>query len=312
MSNVFCLTFNSNFAPENNYQVMPQNTGKRLVEALSKQLERIEYFSSAENISPNLAIHELRKTFKRMRALICFYIEYPEEFPPEYHNQIKYFGRSFSNMRESFVNIQVFERIAAGDLLIPERKNKIVREKLIEKNKALIDTGFFEAEGYLPIQQFGKMLAHQLEKFQIGQPSLVQIVRQLEVSYQEPYDLYDQTWSGSNPALFHELRKKLKRLMYQYDFIRYIHPRFFKTKTFQLNKITEQLGEDHDLFVFLEELKNENYDFNGEELEILQNKVQYLCDVNRVKLFPRLKQFFNETPEIFNQKLETIFKISVD
>ncbi|HSH20834.1 MAG TPA: CHAD domain-containing protein [Draconibacterium sp.] len=299
------------FVARKNNQVMPHNTGKRLVEALSKQLERIEYFSSAAYVSPNLAVHEMRKTFKRMRALVRFYIEYPEEFPPEYRSQIKYFGRSFSVMRESFVNIQIFERIAAENNLVQERKIRAAREKLTEKNKKLIEKGFFEAEGYLPVQNFGKLLAHQLERFEIGQLSLVQFVRQLEISYDDSYSLYNQIWSGSDPELMHELRKKMKRLMYQYDFIRYMHPRFFKSKTFQLNNITEQLGEDHDLFIFLNELKSGGYDFNAEEFEILENKVNHLREVNHVKLFPRLKQFFIDNPEVYNKKLESIFKVSI-
>ena len=290
---------------------MPHNSGKKLVEALSKQLERIEYFSSAENVSPNLAVHEMRKTFKRIRALVRFYIDYPEEFPLEYSTQIKYFGRSFSVMRESFVNVQIFERIAAGDHLLPEKKIKAAREKLAEKNKLVVEQGFLKAEGYLPIQNFVALIAHQMERFEFGQPSLIQFVRQLEVSYKEAFDLYKDIWAGSDPELMHELRKKMKRLMYQYDFIRYIHPRYFKSKTFQLNNITEQLGEDHDLYIFLKEMKYGGFDFNVTEFEIIENKVEHLREVNRVKLFPRLKQFFGETPEIFNQKLKTIFKVSV-
>jgi len=290
---------------------MPHNAGKRLVEALSKQLERIDYFSSAENVSPNLAVHEMRKTFKRMRALVRFYIDFPDEFPPDYSTQIKYFGRSFSIMRESFVNMQIFERIAAGDHLLPEKKIKATREKLGEKNKLVVEQGFYKAEGYLPIQKFGKLLALHLERFEFGQPSIIQFVRQLNISYQEAFDLYRQIWAGSDPELMHELRKKMKRLMYQYDFIRYIQPRYFKLKTYHLNNITEQLGEDHDLYVFLNEMKNGSYDFNTAEFEIIKNKVQHLRDVNRVKLFPRLKQFFGESPEIFNHKLEVIFKVSV-
>ncbi len=290
---------------------MPHNAGKRLTEAISKQLERIGYFSSAAYVSPNLAVHEMRKTFKRLRALVRFYIDCPDKFPPDYHKQIKYFGRSFSIMRESFVNMQIFERISAENHIIPERKIKAVREKLAEKNRSVIEQGCLQAKSYLPIQNFGKLLANQLERFEIGQPSLAQFVKQLEVSYFEAFDLYKQIWAGSNPELIHELRKKMKRLMYQYDYIRFLHPRFFKSKAFQLNNITEQLGEDHDLFVFLEELKNTGHDFTNIEFEIIKNKVQHLREVNQVKLFPRLKQFFIDNPEIFNQKLEGIFMVSV-
>lgn len=290
---------------------MPHIAGKRLTEAISKQLERIEYFSSAENVSPNLAVHEMRKTFKRLRSLVHFYIDYPDEFPPDYSTQIKYFGRSLSVMRESFVNVQIFERIVTENHIIPERKMKSFREKLAEKNRLVIEQGFLQAEGYLPIQNFGKLLARQLERFEIGQPSLLQIVKQLEVSYLEAFELFKQISADSEPEKIHELRKKMKRLMYQYDFIRFLHPRFFKSKTFQLNNITERLGEDHDLFVFLEDIKNTEHDFTNVEFEIIENKVQHLREVNQVKLFPRLKQFFSDTPLIFNQKLETIFKVSV-
>jgi hypothetical protein len=69
---------------------MPHRAGKQLTETIAKQLERIEYFCTAENISPNLAVHEMRKTFKRMRALLRFYNAFPEEFSPDFILQIKY------------------------------------------------------------------------------------------------------------------------------------------------------------------------------------------------------------------------------
>ena len=289
---------------------MPQTTGKRLVEALRKQLERIEYFSSVENVSPNLAVHELRKTFKRLRALLVFYANLPDDFSPEIQTNLKHFGRTFSEMRESFVNLQVFERITSGDVLVPERKIKACREKLTEKNKELIDKGFFEKEEHLLVQNFGKNLESQLENLSHLHPSSIHIVKQLEKTYFDAFEINSQLWTGSDPHFIHELRKKLKRLMYQFEFVRYMQPRFFKSKTFQLNTITEQLGEDHDLFIFLEETKKEEYEFDSEELTIIENKIQHLREINHIKLFPRLKKFFGEAPEVFNSRLETIFKVS--
>ena len=290
---------------------MPHNAGKRLVEAVKKQLERIEYFSSAENISPNLAVHEMRKIFKRTRALLMFYIDFPVEFPPEYSTQIKYFGRSLSVMRESFVNMQLFDRITAANTLIAERKIRNVKDKLADKNKEIIETGFLEVEGYLPIQKFSKNLEEQMDNVEITTPSVHQFAGQLKISYQQAYDFYSNLGLDPDAITAHELRKKMKRLWYQFDFIRYVHPRFFKSKTYQLNNITDKLGEDHDLYVLLTELKQEQYDFNAEELEIIENQVQHLREINLLKLNPRLKHFFSEPPEVFNLKLEAIFKVPV-
>ena len=63
---------------------MPHTAEKRLIETITKQLERVDYFSSAENISPNVAVHEIRKTFKRLRALLKFYSDFPDEFSPDF------------------------------------------------------------------------------------------------------------------------------------------------------------------------------------------------------------------------------------
>ena len=137
---------------------MPHTAGKRLIETIVKQLERVEYFSSAENISPNVAVHEIRKIFKRLRALLKFYSDFPEEFSPDFAQQVKFFGRSLTPMRETYVNSQIFDRISASGNLIAERKIKAAREKFSEKNREIIEQGFLAAEGYLPIQKFVKHL----------------------------------------------------------------------------------------------------------------------------------------------------------
>ena len=291
---------------------MPQSAGKRLVEAIGKQLERVEYFSSVENISPNLAVHELRKTFKRLRALLKFYNDFPVEFPPDYSTQIKYFGRSLTVMRESFVNLQLFEKITAGNTLIPERKIKNAREKISDKNKEIIEKGFLKSEAYLPMQKFASNLQIQMEQIAVSIPAVTQFIGQLEYSYSQSYEIYLKLKQDSESEEIHELRKKLKQLYYQFDFIRYVHPRFFRLKTYHLNNITEQLGEDHDLFIFMNDVTENRYDFSDEELEILENQVLHLREINRLKLFQRLKQFFGDSPAVFKLKLEEIFKVPVN
>jgi CHAD domain-containing protein len=290
---------------------MPDSAGKRLVETIIKQLERIDYFSSTENNSPNLAVHEMRKSFKRLRALLRFYKAFPQEFSPEYSIQIKYFGRSLTEIRESFVNLYLFERITTDSSMLHERKIKFAREKLTEKNHEVIEQQIFAFEGYLPIQKFVKSLSQQMEDNAVPVPAVYQFIAELEYSYQKAFLIYQNLSIQSDPEILHELRKSLKQLYYQFDFIRYVHPRFFRLKTFQLNNITEQLGEDHDLFVFLTEMLETQYGFNQEELEILENQIQHLRELNRIKLFPRLKQFFTESPEVFNLKLQGIFKVPV-
>lgn len=289
---------------------MPHNAGKRLVEAIKKQLERIEYFSSAANVSPNLAVHEMRKSFKRLRALLLFYDEYPEEFPQEFCIQIKNYGNLLSVLRESYVNIQIFERLAESNNLIADRKIKSAKEKLQVKNREIIDNSFFGSEDFQNLLRFTKSLEQQVVRMEIDRPSQIQLAKQLVISYQKSFDCYLLVGNNSDGDEIHNLRKKLKRLWYQFDLIQYLHPRYFRLKSDQLNKITEQLGDDHDLFVFLNDLKNDNLGFDVSEIEIIENQVEHLREINFLKLNPRLKQFFNDPPSFFTQKMEQFFKVS--
>ncbi|MBK6284496.1 MAG: CHAD domain-containing protein [Draconibacterium sp.] len=289
---------------------MPHNAGKRLVEAIKKQLERIEYFSSAANVSPNLAVHEMRKSFKRLRALLLFYDEYPEEFPQEFCIQIKNYGRLLSAMRESYVNIQIFERLTENNNLIADRKIKNAKEKLQAKNREIIDNSFFDSEDFKNLLLFTKSLEQQVVRMEIDRPSQIQLAKQLVISYQKAYDCYQIIGNDSDGDEIHNLRKKLKRLWYQFDLLQYLHPRYFRLKSDQLNKITEQLGEDHDMFVFLNDLKIDNLGFEASEIEIIENQVEHLREINLLKLNPRLKQFFTDPPSFFMQKMEQFFKVS--
>lgn len=289
---------------------MPHRAGKQLTETIAKQLERIEYFCTAENISPNLAVHEMRKTLKRIRALLRFYNAFPEEFSPDFILQIRYFGKALTHLRESYVNLQIFERITAGNTMISDRKIRAARELFAEKNREVVEKGFFAAEGCDTIMKFTGTLTAQMLEVSLPVPSQLQFAAELEDSYLKSYMIYQNLTLFSDPNLIHELRKKMKQLYYQFDFIRYVHPRFFRLKTYHLNNITEQLGEDHDLFVFLSDLLENRYEFSNTELEILENQIQRLREINRKKMFPKLKQFFTDSPEIFNQKIQDIFKIS--
>jgi CHAD domain-containing protein len=289
---------------------MVQDTGNKLITALEKQTEKIIYFCSAENISPNLAVHEIRKSYKRLRALLQFFAECNPSVADNFTKEIKAAGKVLSPIRESFVNIQFFEKITTGSNLISERKIKQVKDLLSEKNRVLIDDEFTGTEVIPGIIQFVKQLQLQINILRTSCPSVLQLKTQLSLTFAEGYEIYQNLEPDFSPVNMHELRKALKQLWYQLDFVKFKHPRYFRLKSYHLNKITEQLGIDHDMYVFLEDLKAGEFHFSDDEMIILDNQVQHQRELNMVKLLPRLKQFFSEPPEIFDRRLDKIFKIN--
>ncbi len=288
---------------------MIQSAGNKLEKAIARQIEKIDYFCTAGNVSSNLAVHELRKSFKRLRAWFRFYIGISGGRSEKVIEEIRHFGKLLAPVRESFVNIDLLEREIKGHKFIPERKIRTAREKMILHNKNLIGESFCNNEICVVIKEFFSGFESYFDLGDSIKITKAGLFREVSNSYLQSFSRYENLTGDSSADEFHSLRKKLKQLFYQLDFIRFIHPRYFRLKTDQLNRINDQLGNDHDFFVFINELTSGDYDFTSEEIFILENQVEHLSEINRIKLFPRLKQFFVAVPDEFDQKTEQFFRL---
>jgi len=288
---------------------MTQNAGNKLAHTILRQTERAEYFCTVENISPNITVHELRKIFKRLRSLIRFYEQVPGSEAKSIRKEIKQLGKALSPLRESYVNAELFEKELTGKKLIPERKIKDAEAKLHGKNKKAIDQGFKGKEICKSIGSFFSKLESSITGSENSKVSKVHLVREINNSYLTSSIFFSELPDDPTPEEIHSLRKKLKRLFYQLDFIRLMHPKYFKARSEQLNIINDHLGYDHDLHILAEELLLREYQFNSEEHQILGNQIEHLREMNQLKLWPRLKQFFSELPEEFEEKTEKAFKL---
>lgn len=288
---------------------MTQNAGNKLAHTVLRQVERVEYLCTAENISPNVVVHELRKAFKRLRALIRFYEQVPGSEAKSIRKEIKQLGKELSPLRESYVNAELFEKELTGKKLIPERKIKDVEAKLHRKNKTAIDQGFRGKEICKSIGSYFAKVESSIAASENSKVSKIHIVREILDSYLTSHIFFTHLPDDAAPEEIHSLRKKLKRLFYQLDFIRLMHPKYFKAKSEQLNTINDHLGYDHDLHILAEELYLHDYHFDSEEQQILENQIEHLREMNQLKLWPRLKHFFSDTPGEFEEKTEKAFKV---
>ena len=289
---------------------MVQSVEKRLILSLQSQIEKVVYFYTAENTSPDLAVHEIRKSFKRMRALLKFYADLPNSFSIECTLQINKYAKNLALLRESYVNIQLFDEIISKHIIISENKIGQVKEKLLAKNKILIEEQFIKKIDLKSFQNFINKFQENIKNVDFKKPSKKEIFNQLCISFFKNYTIFQNYKTCSDGEYLHKFRKKLKRLYYQFEFIKFQNPKYFELKTEQLHKITEQLGNDHDLYIFLKEIENEEYNFNNSEILLIEKQIQHLRELKLLKITTRLKQFFSDTPDVFNLKMEKIFKIS--
>lgn len=283
---------------------MCQEVENRLIQAILKQAEKVSYYCHAENVSPDLAIHEIRKCFKRIRALLKFFPESMKDISQKFTHEASELGKELSVARESYINLQLFKKILEEGEAINPGRVKIILGILDEKHKEIIEHLVIEKKFFIEIQTFIYELERKLTDWLLHPSFLIKVPDTIITTYTKSYDSFNETESDKSAEHLHDLRKKMKVLWYQIDFAKQDQPKFFKLKANELRKITELLGTDHDWYVFQNEIKKAEYFLTSAEIVFIEKQIQHFQSTNHHKLMMRLKKFFSEPPELFGQKIQ--------
>lgn len=216
-------------------------------------------------------IHETRKNFKKLRALLRL-VRYG--LGDKIYKQQNYFfrdlGRELSDARDADVNIETFEQVvdhkqywqnpnaetvAAIQRYLDDRRYHLhlydiktidlfgsIEEKLKTKKEQLRDN-----DNELP-NDFD-ILASGLKKiYKKG-------LKRFEAAYPDDSGTENKPVSKVSASAYHEWRKEVKYLRYQLDIMAYVWPDLLTAMEEEAHQLTDLLGLEHDLHVLKETLK---------------------------------------------------------
>src|SRR5690554_3123332 len=213
---MFCAHFNSGIRMLYLF-IMRIDIGDRLIDTFFAQSDIVREICNSDGISDNEKVHELRRIFKRLRALLRLFNDVPEGLAVQQGYEIRNFGKILAPLRESAVNLSFFKKHAAD--LLPEDKYSFVIEYMSSKNKYLIQQVFLDNRLNGTIEKyFDDFKATYLKRKQ-NLPVEQHVFREIAYTYKVCFTLYQIMPVKAHPEEWHELRKKLKRLGYQLDFI---------------------------------------------------------------------------------------------
>lgn len=282
----------------------------RVIELLIRQTRKVIYFCDAGNISTSMSVHEIRKSLKRIRAWMQFFEHLPIlDSIIDKKESLKEIAARLSDIRESFVNIALSDKYFTGKQYLPEKKVRMMNEILTKENQKQVET-LFNGENYF------KLVRQEISGFEKQVQALTGIVseeivfNQLVENYFELNTLYEGIdWKNCSAGYLHSIRKKLKQLWYQYEVVKSHSARYFGSKIRQLNEITEILGNDHDNSVFSECIRQHCFvHLTNDDKHIFNNLIGHQQELAMLQLQVRLKQFFAESPEVFQKRLVRLLK----
>lgn len=280
----------------------PEEGVKRLIFELMEDAEkRLRDFGD-----PDEDIHEVRKNFKKIRALLRLVRkETGEEAYKEVNIAFRDAGRKLSAVRDSWVLYETVNEIG-------ERH----RELLTDEAFATIGANLRARHGRLMLdfrkeQQGRERVMATLDEMQASIHALPVESKDFAAFYGGVKKVYKRGLKAAATARnepstenLHDWRKRAKYLYYIMGYLRYLWPEELKAFEATLGDLADLLGADHDLAVLCHTLKNEPaLQQHPERQHLLSGLISGERLGLQEQLWPPAHRLFKETPAQFTKRL---------
>jgi CHAD domain-containing protein len=257
------------------------------------------------------AVHEARKSFKKVRAVLR--LVRPEAGAKSYRAENTCFrdaGRPLTEVRDARILIETLDKLTehfhehlAGRSFGDVRKAlqahlRTVRKRVLDEQNAFAVVG----EAVREARERVKGWADVPNKWSA-------VGKGLADTYRRARDAFEDASANPTVAKLHEWRKQAKYLRYQLEVLRPLWPERLEELAHEADRMGELLGDDHDLAVLRQTLTDDPERFGDEgDREMLLA----LIDRRRAELTQEAMllggRFFQERPRDFARRLKGYWK----
>jgi CHAD domain-containing protein len=228
-----------------------ETVGKAIQRIVREQIDYASGLLKDTNIDRDIAVHESRKTFKKIRSMLRLI---QSEFSAKKYlrESVPYrdVGRSLSPLRDSFVLVEALDKVKlkTEDKAIRAAAT-VVRRALMKQyratRKSMLASNVIEAA--IAELELGR---ERLEHWLIERDDFSSMEYGLKRAYQRGKQAMAVAYKHEpSPELFHDWRKRVKDLWYQTLILAPIWPAVMPAVVEQVHILSEILGEAHDLAV---------------------------------------------------------------
>jgi len=213
------------------------------------------------------AIHTVRKTIKKMRALLrLIRKEIGEGHYKEENIDYRDIGRKLSGLRDATALIETVDKLleiaTASDYDNLQDEISDFRKKLVAERKALFEEIGDQTELREEILKELRTLKDRLHQWPLKNEAFKSWAAGLKKTYKKGKKQCEQANGSKDPHDYHEWRKRVKYLWNQLKFLEELWPSMLDAYTDSLSDLSTLLGDEHDLAVFKEKVYSA--DFEGQ------------------------------------------------
>lgn len=257
------------------------------------------------------SIHEARKSFKRMRALLRLVrVQLPEEVYEKENQHYRDMGRQLSDLRDATSLLEALGRLKKGEKAaavhqaisrysarLIEQREQITTKALGNKQLNTVKMQIELAQKRIPEWQFhGEPDA----TFEQNIPKIFrQGARAMRQAQVEPTD-----------EAFHEWRKRVKYMWYHLQLIGPLWPDALKPWASQFKQLANYLGDEHDITLVKEQVAAGHLHLSSKAHEHMHAHMLAYQQQLRTQALHLGKKLYAESPKAMGQRLHQYWLVA--
>lgn len=279
---------------------------------ISEQVDYVHDLMTAPAPTREIAVHESRKSFKRIRAALRLV---RDDVGQEWYRRENVFYRDSSRLlapvRDSTVLVLALDAVTEANAdIVPPETFASIRRKLVARHGRIVQELLDEQDVMTVVARRMEAGRDRLQEMPISSSDFDAFEEGLRRVYARGRRAMQRAYADpDDPVNFHEWRKRVKYLWYHVNILRPSRPVTLQETADDVHLLSDYLGDAHDLVVLKETLLTEPELSEG---DINLTTLLALIDRRRAGLEeasrPLGQRLYCERPRDFVERIETYWK----
>jgi len=256
--------------------------------------------------TPDENVHEARKDFKKARALLRMVRkDIGEDAYKKVNIAFRDAGRKLSDIRDAGVLHQTVEQLRERyDDLLTDEAFATIATRLKARHDDMLKEFIEERRERARIMAILDELRPSVEQLPVSSSDFGAYYGGIKKVFKRGRKAAETARADTSTTNLHDWRKRAKYLYYQLGYLRPLWPKELKAFENSLNQLANLLGDDHDLALLAQVLKEEpGLHEDPKQLELLTGVITAERNRLQKQLWPVAKRLYKEEPSQFANRL---------
>lgn len=195
------------------------------------------------------AVHDVRKAFKRWRALMRLLSGPIGKPADEMRTEARDLMRALSGSRDGQAALDALTDLRKSDLPVSETSMKTIEARLV-KMRGEMESASFTPDLRARLNAYLASAGQSIEIWPLAAIEFDTVADELTVTYQRARQLMPDEWLEAEPEHLHDLRKRVVEHRHQMELVEPLWPRLARVWAQEAQRLRERLGSVQDLAVF--------------------------------------------------------------